>query len=233
MTLQGKVALVIGAPGNIGSAVTKSLIKENASVVAVARRQLKLIELARSLSETVSTIQADCTLEDEVQRCFREASQQAGKIDFVVYTPGIHPDPDVPLADYPLAAWRETFDTYVTGFFLVFRESLKVLPDKGHIVAISSAVTRFPADRLPPQIYVGHYSAAKAALDELCKWGRREAHQRGILLSKLAPGAIDTPFHRNAPPHRRPSVLLPPDRLANRIASILANSEEADELIIA
>jgi len=172
------------------------------------------------------------TVDDQVHSCLEGIRSTAGRIDFLIYTAGLEPDSDIPLAVYRTDAWCATFNTYVTGFFFCFREGLKVIERGGHIVAVSSAITRFPANALPP-IYAGHYAAAKAALDELCKWGRREAHERGILLSRIAPGAIDTPFHRAAPAHLRPPALLPVQVVTEKIVQAVMNGEEIDQELVA
>jgi NAD(P)-dependent dehydrogenase (short-subunit alcohol dehydrogenase family) len=181
----------------------------------------------------ITTHQADVTVLAQVRGALLEIVAAHGKIDFLVYSAGFEPDMDVPLAAYPLISWLKTLDTYLTGFFLCFQEGLKLMGGGGHIAVISSAVTRFTADALPPKIYAGHYAAAKAAVDELVKWGRREAHEREILLSRLAPGAIDTPFHRNAPIHRRPSAFLPAQAVGERIAEALISGTEIDLDLVA
>lgn len=111
--------------------------------------------------------------------------------------------------NYPAEAWRATFEVYLTGFLFPLQHALRLLPRGGHVIAISSAITRFAATNLPGGFWAGHYAAAKAALDELCKWARREAHQRGLMLSRIAPAALDTDFHRSAPAFRRPSAVIP------------------------
>jgi NAD(P)-dependent dehydrogenase (short-subunit alcohol dehydrogenase family) len=175
---------------------------------------------------------ADMTLESDVQDCFEYIKSAMGRIDYLIYSAGFAPDADIPLAAYSTAAWLKTLNTYVTGFFLCFRESLQVMEKTGHIVAVSSAVTRFRANALPP-IYAGHYAAAKAALDELCKWGKREAAERGILLSRIAPGAVDSPVHRTAPVHLRPSAMVPVSVVSEKIIAALLSGEEIDEVVVA
>lgn len=235
MNQKGKVAVVVGGSGIIGSEIVSQLLQAGCNVAVVARSKERFDEhkdqaaIARSQA---MFFHADITIEDDVQTCLQKIKSTMGRINFLIYAPGFAPDPDVPLAEYPLSNWHLTFNTYVTGFFLCFREGLKLIKEGGHIVAVSSAVTRFPADKLPP-LYAGHYAAAKAGLDELCKWGRREAHERNILLSRVAPGAIDTPFHRAAPTHRRPLALLPAHNVAATIVEAIINGKEVDLEMVA
>lgn len=228
-----KLAIVIGASGEIGSALSMALTSDGCRVVGVARRLPGLQRVSDIIGDSFYCYSADFTKEADVMGCFRSIIGKHGRPDFVIHTAAITPDPDTPLAELSLAGWQRTFDTYVTGLFLCVRESLRSLEAGAHILAVSSAVTRIPGDQLPPGFHVGHYAAAKSAVDELCKWARREAHERGILLSRLAPGAVDTPFHRNAPPHRRPAAMLSLSTVAEKVTSALRDKRELDEILVA
>jgi 3-oxoacyl-[acyl-carrier protein] reductase len=229
----GRLAIVVGGTGLIGEAIVKTLVRKDCRVASIARHKDRLDEIVKATGGRSMAYQADAADPDEVRHCVDTIARDQGEIDFLVYSAGIAPDPDVPLADYQVEDWDATFDVYVKGFFLFFRETLKVIRPRGHILAVSSAVTRFPPDKLPPGVFVGHYAAAKAALDEFCKWARREAHERSVLLSRLAPSAVDGPFHQNAPPHRRPRAVLPLETVAHRIVQALLDNLEIDEELVA
>jgi NAD(P)-dependent dehydrogenase (short-subunit alcohol dehydrogenase family) len=230
----GKSAIVIGGTGRIGRAVVSSLLNTGCKVAVVAYRDHSTDEFADSehARELLLLCQADITIEQQTKECLERIKQAFGRIDYLVYSAGITSEPDVPLADLTTDEWSRTFDVYAKGFFLCFREGLKLIERGGHIVAISSAITRFPADMLP-KIYAGQYAAAKAALDELVRWARREAHERKILLSRLAPGAVDTPFHQNAPASRKPPAVLPLRLIAEKIIHAISSSQEIDLQIVA
>jgi len=92
---------------------------------------------------------------------------------------------------------------------------------------MSSAVKRFSSDNLPP-IYAGHYAASKAALDELLKWAKREAHEKGILLSLIAPAVVDTPFQQNALIYRKPPAVISLTQLSDEVSKALLTKKEYD-----
>jgi NAD(P)-dependent dehydrogenase (short-subunit alcohol dehydrogenase family) len=231
MPKEQKAALVLGGSGSIGAAVVKRLTEADCFVMAVGRTDARFNDLLKEAPQA-KMYAADCTSEAEVRRCVADCLALAGRLDFVVHTVAIDPDPDTPLSRYPTDRWQRTIATYLTSFFLTFRECLPVMKPKGHILAVSSAVTRIPGNKLPP-FFVGHYAASKAGLDELCKWARREAHQRGILLSRIAPSACDVPFHRNAPAYRRAPALLPLNQVADVIVRSLLSAREIDEQMLA
>jgi NAD(P)-dependent dehydrogenase (short-subunit alcohol dehydrogenase family) len=223
--------LVVGVTGSIGNAIARKLLSGGWGVLGIARHAS--IEFPHiGANERFQFVCADATSESSMREVF--ASVGTGSLDFchVVYAAGRDPDMDVPLADYAISDWHATLDTYVSGFLICFQQSLRVFPPGGHILAIGSAVTRFSETSLPP-LFVGHYSAAKAALNELCKWGRREAHARKLLLSRVSPSAVDVPFHQNAPDYRRPPATVPLNFLTNRINEALDTRMEVDEEIIA
>ena len=173
----------------------------------------------------------DASDEFQLRDVLHQVKAAFGRIDFFIYAAAIEPDPDNPISEYSLASWEQTYRTYVTGVFICMKEALHHLEARGHFVVLSSAVTRFEEKSLPP-LYVGHYASAKAALNELCKWVRREFHARGLLLSRIAPAAVDIPYHRDAPPYRKPTKLIPLDLIASRIVHASLDNVEVDEEIV-
>lgn len=231
---QAKVAIVVGGTGHIGKALVTALYRSGCKVAVVARHKHSLEELTSlepNSSSEVKIYQTDVADEIQFGECLKEVKRDFGRVDHIVYTPGITSE-YFALADCSTEVWRRTFDVYVTGFFVCFREGLKLIERGGHLVAISSAITRFPSDLLP-QVNAGEYAAAKAALDEFVRWARREAHQNGLLLSRVAPGAIDTPFHQDAPAYRKPPAVLPLEVITNKIAEVLLTGQEVDLQIVA
>jgi NAD(P)-dependent dehydrogenase (short-subunit alcohol dehydrogenase family) len=227
-----KVVVVIGGTGQIGTSVASGFLERGYSVVSVARgRTAAPQDESRPKEKQIETIHADVRIENEVKECFEYINRIFGPLNCVVYSPGIEPDVDLPLLEYPLEAWENTFRVYVTGLFLCFRTALPYFEPSGHFFVLSSAITRFSMDNLPP-LHAGHYAAAKAAVDEFCKWARRESHTRGCLLSRLAPAAVDVPFHRNAPANRRPARMIPLSQVVQKITAAALERCEIDEMFL-
>ncbi len=220
-----KVAVVVGGTGQVGSVCTATLAENGFRVFSLSRHP--------SVDSGAEVEWHFCDVLDP--RAFRsllnEIVGMSGTLDALVYTPALSPDVDIPLSEYSLERWQANWNVYVTGFLVAFQESLKLMKGGGHIVALGSAVTRFTWDHLPP-FFAGHYAVTKAALNELIKWSKREAHAKGILLSRIAPGALDVPYHRNASDHRRPKNMIPVPQVVDQIAAALLNSTELDLDII-
>lgn len=224
--------LVVGAGGPIGSALVSRLSREGIGVVA-GGRNLQTLEVLQSEigPDRVRVCKFDATDQTDVRTALHGLRAELGGLAALVYAAGLPPDPSIPLSDYSLEAWEKTFATYCTGFFLCFQESLRTMMRGGHLLAISSAVTRFPPTALPP-LYIGHYAAARAALDEFCKWARRECHQRGMLLSRISPAAVDTPYHLNAPAGFSPPAVVPLDIVVGEVASAILSGIEVDRVLL-
>lgn len=221
-----RTAVIVGGTGNVGRECLRCFTESGFQTWALSRHAPDN-NLCCGLWK-----HCDVTNELDFRGALAEVLGPLSDMAVLVYTPAFPPDVEIGLADYPMEAWRQTLTVYVTGFLVAFQEGLRLMKSGGHIVAIGSAVTRFDGQHLPP-INAGHYSAAKAALNELCKWGRREAHTRGLLLSRIAPGALDVPYHREAPKERRPKATLPVPALVRQIIDAVNEGRELDLELVA
>ncbi|MGH8549750.1 MAG: SDR family oxidoreductase [Methylococcales bacterium] len=200
------------------------------AVLARGRTHSSVLESYQSSKELVFH-QTDVRSEDDVRRAFHELRRLMGHLSYLIYSAGLRPDVTTPLADYPYVDWLDCFNTYVTGFFLCFREGMRLLEEGGHMLALSYAITRVQMDALPP-FYAGHYAMAKAALDELCKWARREANARGVLLSRIAPGAVDTPAQAILQPLTGSYPMLPVSVVVEKVLSALRDRKQINEEVL-
>jgi hypothetical protein len=106
---------------------------------------------------------------------------------------------------------------------------LRFLEPGSSLAVLSSAITRFTPDQLPPEIHAGHYLTATTAKDMLVECLRCDPTvcERGLLIHRLAFGAVDTPFHRDC--KHTPSVMLPVKFVANQVVAALASDEVVDK----
>lgn len=225
-----KTVIIIGGTGEIGTAVCRRFSETGYSIAAVSRHPRT--SSACPTIEHELFVAADVADPRSLRAAFDAVCKAFGTVNAIIYTPGRIHDSDVPISDYSLQDWGDTYAVYVTGFFLTVKEALGCVPSGGHVVAISSAVTRFQSAALPA-LHLGPYASAKAALDEFCKWARRDLHERGILLSRIAPGAVDVRVHRAAPVSKKPPALIPMADLVERIVKAVLDGKEIDERIVA
>lgn len=160
--LRGKVVLVTGSSGGIGSAIARRFAAEGAHVVLHYRKGRAAAEaLQRELGESATlAIKADLTREAEVKRLFGEIVKRFGRVDTLIANAGSWVTRDVFLHKMSLQQWRETLDGVLTSTFLSVREFMSVVTQQkqGNAVLIASTAAAFGE--------AGHadYAAGKAAI---------------------------------------------------------------------
>ena len=160
--LDGKVIVITGASGGIGSATARRFAAEGANLVLHCRANRARTETLRREFSSVETltVQADLTRENEARRLFTAAIKRFGRVDTLVANAGSWENRDVPLHRMSLKQWRWTLDAVLTSAFLSLREFLRVVAKqkRGNAVLIASTAGVFGE--------AGHadYAAAKSAM---------------------------------------------------------------------
>jgi NAD(P)-dependent dehydrogenase (short-subunit alcohol dehydrogenase family) len=164
--LDGKVAVVTGAAGVIGSATAQLLAERGARIVAVDRKAADLKAAMADLpaSADALAVTADVTGEDEVADYVRAAIEKFGVIDVFYNNAGIEGD-IAPITKYSLATFRRVLDVNVVGVFLGLKHVLPVMlkQNRGSIINTASIAGLIGS----PDIAV--YSASKHAVIGLTK----------------------------------------------------------------
>ena len=229
--LDGRVAVVTGAAGVIGSATIRLLAERGAKIVAVDR---KLAELEAAIKELPASaqaiaIEADVSDEDDVKQYVTAAVAKFGTIDVFYNNAGVEGEVK-PITEYTLEAFRRVIDVNVIGVFLGLKHVLPVMlkQNKGSIINTASIAGLIGS----PHIAV--YSASKHAVVGLTKSTASECSGTGVRINCVCPGLIDSRmlsaifqgrFGGNAPPPMEKIVERIPARrlgLASEVASIVA-----------
>jgi NAD(P)-dependent dehydrogenase (short-subunit alcohol dehydrogenase family) len=227
--MDGKVAVVTGAAGVIGTATMRLLAERGARIVAVDRKQQDLKAAIKDLPAAALAVTADVTSEDEVAEYVRAAVDKFGTIDAFYNNAGIEGDV-APITQYSLESFRRVLDVNVVGVFLGMKHVLPVMlkQDKGSIINTASIAGLIGS----PHLAV--YSASKHAVIGLTKSAAQECAKTGVRVNCLCPGLIDSRMLSaildgrnpgNAPvPNERIVERIPARRLglASEVASIVA-----------
>jgi NAD(P)-dependent dehydrogenase (short-subunit alcohol dehydrogenase family) len=213
--LDGKVAVVTGAAGVIGSATIRLLAERGARIVAVDRKREDLQGAISDLpaSAQVLAVTADVTDEDEVTEYVRAAVDKFGTIDVFYNNAGVEGDVK-PITEYPLAAFRRVIDVNVVGVFLGMKHVLPVMlkQNSGSIVNTASIAGLVGS----PQIAV--YSASKHAVIGLTRSAAWECTGTGVRINCVCPGLIDSRMLSSILQGRSAGNAPPPnDKIVERI----------------
>ncbi|MFO7615489.1 MAG: SDR family oxidoreductase [Bacteroidales bacterium] len=179
-----KKALVTGAGGGLGQRVVAKLSGQGWHVFAVDVNNDGLAALKSY--ENVKVFQADITDMSELKSLSRDLHQRFGGLDLLVCLAGIYDT-------FPVTAFAsEVFNRMMSVNFLstanvvqCFHEAL--IRSQGKVIIVSSESYKIQALFQP-------YMISKAALEAYCRVAWQELSMKGVRLSVIRPGAIDTPL---------------------------------------
>jgi len=203
-----KNAIVWGASGGIGRAITQKLVSENFTVVAASRHanEMGLI--------TPYTIVADVTQPSQVIAAARTAIQIAPSFDLFIYAVGDIVYGEV--NEISIGDWNRMLAANLTGAFLTTQASLLFLAPDAYMVFLGAV-----HDRLHPP-GLSAYAAAKAGLEAYVETLRKETRRKTLI---VRPGAVNTAFWSKVP-FSMPKNALQPEALAEPIYSAILDGKE-------
>jgi NAD(P)-dependent dehydrogenase (short-subunit alcohol dehydrogenase family) len=228
--LDGKVAVITGAAGVIGSATTRLLAERGARIVAIDRNAQDLKAVIRDLppSAQALAVTADVTREDEVADYVRATVDTFGTIDVFYNNAGVEGD-IAPITKYSLETFRRVLDVNVVGVFLGMKHVLPVMlqHNKGSIINTASIAGLIGS----PDIAV--YSASKHAVIGLTKSAAQECSATGVRVNCVCPGLIESRMLSSIIEGRNPgNAPVPNDRIVERIpARRLGRASEVASIV--
>ena len=188
--LAGRVALVTGGAGGIGTATADRLARDGACVVladidADALERVKTELAARHSADVVCSVQMDVTREDAVAAAFAAAAREFGGIDILVSNAGIASS--APIEETSLALWNRNMDILSTGYFLVSREAFRLMQRQGMGGAVIFVGSK---NGLAASPNAAAYCTAKAAEIHLARCLALEGASHGIRVNVVNPDAV-------------------------------------------
>jgi NAD(P)-dependent dehydrogenase (short-subunit alcohol dehydrogenase family) len=213
--LDGRVAIVTGGAGVIGTATMQLLAERGARIVAVDRKAQELAAAIADLpaSAEALAVTADVRDEDEVAAYVRAATDKFGAIDVFYNNAGIEGD-IAPITKYSLETFRRVLDVNVVGVFLGMKHVLPVMlqQNRGSIINTASIAGLIGS----PDVAV--YTASKHAVIGLTKSAAQECASTGVRVNCVCPGLIDSRMLSAIIEGRNTgNTPVPNDRIVDRI----------------
>ncbi|MDE2586424.1 MAG: beta-ketoacyl-ACP reductase [Betaproteobacteria bacterium] len=186
-----KVALVTGALGGLGTAISQSLAKEGYKVVAAYhpdfdKKEEWLAEQEAAGFKDFILVPGDVSDYESAKAMVAEAEAKAGQIDVLVNNAGITRDKFFVKMDK--GQWDAVINTNLNSLFNVTHHVAAKMGERGwgRIINISSV------NGVKGQAGQTNYSAAKAGVIGFTKALAQEFATKGVTVNAIAPGYVAT-----------------------------------------
>ncbi|HEU5155710.1 MAG TPA: 2,3-dihydro-2,3-dihydroxybenzoate dehydrogenase [Streptosporangiaceae bacterium] len=192
--MASRVAIVTGAAGGIGAAVTNGLGMDGVTVAAVdcdAARLRANADRWTGLGLRVEAFPGDVSHRSAVESLVDAVERRLGPVESLVNAAGVLRVGKV--TDFAPEDWAEIFSVNTTGVFNMCQAvSARMVPrSRGAIVTVASNAARVPRAEMAA------YAASKAAAAMFTKSLGLEVARHGIRCNVVAPGSTDTPMLRS------------------------------------
>ncbi len=192
-SIQGKVALIAGGAKNLGGLIARDLAAQGARAVAIhynspASRDdaIATVEAVRAAGAQAMALQADLTTAAAVEALFTETVVAVGRPDIAINTVG--KVLKKPILEISEAEYDEMTAVNAKSAFFFLKEAGRHVNDNGKIVTlVSSLLGAFTP-------FYAAYAGTKAPVEHFTRAAAKEFGARGISVTAVGPGPMDTPF---------------------------------------
>lgn len=193
--VEGRVAVVTGGAGGIGSAIGRVLCKEGASVLLVDMDASALAEVADEIraeqgDARLATLVADVGQEPSAGLIVIKARDELGPIDTLVNCAGMRSYE--PLAEAQTETWERILAVNLLSYAWLTQAAIADLraSGRGSVINVSST------HAINPRAGMGQYDVTKAGIISMTKTLAFEEAKHGVRSNAVCPGLTFTPFHR-------------------------------------
>ena len=210
-----QVAVVTGAAGNLGQAVSSACANAGANLALLDRR-------AGASLDSALEVEVDLIDEDSVAKAVAQIVAHFGRIDMLINVAGgFAMGPKV--HETSLKDWSFMLDLNAKSVFLMSRAVLPHMLQQGggKIVNVAARVANGGKGQMAP------YSVSKSAVARLTESMAAEYREQNINVNCIMPGTIDTPANRKDMPDADFSKWVPPAALADVICFLCSDGARA------
>jgi NAD(P)-dependent dehydrogenase (short-subunit alcohol dehydrogenase family) len=210
--LSGKVVLISGATGSLGSAVARTFAHTGARLVLTSRSADGLEQLVAVMglpADDVMTLAADVTQPESVEHLVGAVVERMGAVDVLLNTVGGWSGGKT-VGETTIEDWERMIALNLYSAFLLSRQVLPCMLEAGwgRIVHISSKVAVQPRAK-----QVAH-NVSKMGVIALTEAIALETKGTGVTANVILPSIIDTLPNREMMPKSNPSRWVKPEEIA-------------------
>ncbi|MEZ5847200.1 MAG: SDR family oxidoreductase [Geminicoccaceae bacterium] len=192
-SIEGKVVLITGGAKNLGGLLAREFAGAGAKAVAIhynsdsarAEADATVAEIRKTGAEAVA-FQADLTSAGAMEKLFADSVAAVGRPDIAINTVGMVLKK--PIAEVSEEEFDRSSAVNVKSAFFFLKEAGKAVNDNGKIVTI---VTSLLGAYTP---FYAAYEGLKAPVEHFTRAASKEFGERGISVTAIGPGPMDTPF---------------------------------------
>ena len=192
-SISGKTVLIAGGAKNLGGLIATDFAQQGARAVAVhynsdaAKTDAdQTIAAVRALGAEAFAFQADLTTAVAVEKLFADAKAAMGSIDIAINAVGkVLKKPMIEISE---AEFDEMSAVNSKSAFFFLKEAGKQVSDNGKVCTL---VTSLLGAFTP---FYASYAGTKAPVEHYTRAASKEFGDRGISVTAIGPGPMDTPF---------------------------------------
>ncbi|MDF0643758.1 MAG: SDR family oxidoreductase [Nitrospira sp.] len=191
-SLQGKVVVVGAGAKNLGGLISREFGKGGAKIVvhynshATKPEAESTVQAIKSLGSEAYATQGDLTKPVNVAALFEQAKKHFGGVDIAINTVG--KVLRKPIVDTTEEEYDSMFDINAKAAYFFIKEAGKHLNDHGKIITIVTSLLAAFTDGYST------YAGGKAPVEHFTRAAAKEFGPRGISVTAVGPGPMDTPF---------------------------------------
>lgn len=185
--LEGKVAVIYGAAGGVGTAVAKAFAREGASVFLTGRTENSLNPIAQEILGTggvVDVSKVDALSPESVEAHLQRAVTKAGKLDISFNLIGTSVAMGTRLTELSDQRFMDAAFNKVRSCFITMTAAARIMEKQSHGVILGLTA---PNARLP-RPNMGGFAIGGAAIEALCRQLALEVGPRGVRVVCLRTG---------------------------------------------